>query len=357
MLRSVPVPPDPKPLKEAKVIKKLGNTVRVISWNREGEKKTREINGIDIDNFSLRASYGSGVKNLIKMLLWQLFLIYRLSFAKFDVVHSFDLDTALPAYIVSRIKRKKIVYEVLDAFYISRKLPNSLRGIAKKLEEFIANHSDAFIIVDDRRKKQLSVKKNPYILYNTVEDIYPLNCRFKRRKENLASYVGVLHEDRGIRQIIEVARRMPSWEFWIAGYGPLETFVRESANRIRNMTFFGKVPYETALNIEGCSDVIMAVYDPDVASNKFSSPNKLYEATMLGVPLVVSKGTGIDEIVNQNEIGLSVNYSDVEELIKALENIKKCKERFGKNARKVYLEKFSWDKFENTLTNIYATLK
>ena len=155
MLRSVPVPPDPKPLKEAKVIRKFGNAVRVISWNREGEKSARKVNGIDIENFSLKASYGSGVKNLIKMLLWQIFLLYKLSFTKFDVVHSFDLDTALPAYIVSRIKRKKFVYEVLDAFYISRKLPNSLRGIAKRLEEFIASHSDAFIIVDDRRKNQL----------------------------------------------------------------------------------------------------------------------------------------------------------------------------------------------------------
>lgn len=357
MLRSVPVPPDPKPLKEAKIIKELGNKVRIISWNREGSKGTEKIDGIDIDNFFLKAPYGSGVKNLLKMFLWQLFLFCKLSITNFDIIHSFDLDTALPAYIVSRVKRKKIVYEVLDAFYISRKLPYFLRKFAKKLEEFIANHADVFIIVDDRRKSQLSVKKNPYILYNTVEDLYPLDCKFQRKKENIASYVGVLHEDRGIRQIVNLAQKMQSWEFWIAGYGPLETFVRESSNRIKNIVFFGKVPYETALRIEGCSDVIIAVYNPDITSNKFSSPNKLYEATMLGIPLVVAKGTGVDEIVNQNGIGLSVNYGDIEELIDALESIKKFKEDFGRNARRTYLEKFSWGKFESTLRKIYEQLR
>jgi glycosyltransferase involved in cell wall biosynthesis len=51
------------------------------------------------------------------------------------------------------------------------------------------------------------------------------------------------------------------------------------------------------------------MYDPQVPNHRYSAPNKYYEAAMLGKPIVVAAGTGIDELVRRDGSGYVSEYS------------------------------------------------
>ena len=353
ILRSVDVPPDPKPLKVKRVLKKAGYDVKIISWKR----MFKDLRDPDSIYFELKSGYGKGLRNLFGMLTWNLFVFFKLLASNYDVVHAFDLDTGMSALLASKIKRKKIVYEILDLYSQSRRIPKILKRLADILERFVANRSDVLVIPDERRIDQIrniGIKRYPEVLYNTVEDIYPVECQ--RNGTRILSYVGILQPDRGVLEIARIIADIPNWRMVIAGFGPLEEKVRKLANEHDNLMFLGRVSHEKALEIEGCSDAILAVYKPSVENNRFSSPNKFFEALMLGVPLIVIKGSGIDEIVEKYGIGVVIGSMEPKEIQKALERIEKDGMNMAVKARKLYREKFSWSGFEETLLRIYRSL-
>jgi glycosyltransferase involved in cell wall biosynthesis len=54
-----------------------------------------------------------------------------------------------------------------------------------------------------------------------------------------ALYVGRLTREKGVEQVIEVARRLPELPVTVAGFGPLAELVASSAEEIPNLTFEG----------------------------------------------------------------------------------------------------------------------
>src|SRR5699024_8777049 len=100
---------------------------------------------------------------------------------------------------------------------------------------------------------------------------------------------------------------------------------------------------ETALNLYAQCDVMFAMYDPTVPNHKYSAPNKVYEAMMLGLPIIVAKGTGIDSLVKTERIGFAIDYSEEEfsNTIQYLINNKKVLEQFKSNSREAFSE-YSW---------------
>ena len=85
-------------------------------------------------------------------------------------------------------------------------------------------------------------------------------------------------------------------------------------------------------------------------------PNTLAEAFACGLPVIASKLGSMAEIVEDGVTGLHFepgNPVDFADKIKWLiEHPDKCRQ-MGKNARQVYLEKYTAEKNYETLMNIY----
>ena len=91
--------------------------------------------------------------------------------------------------------------------------------------------------------------------------------------------------------------------------GNLEKYVEDVAGRYSNIDYLGRVSYQEALRLYSACDLMFAVYDPAVPNHRYSAPNKVYEAMMLGKPLIVAKNTGFDVLIEKEGIGLSIEYS------------------------------------------------
>ena len=66
-------------------------------------------------------------------------------------------------------------------------------------------------------------------------------------------------------------------------------------------------------------------------------PNKLYEAVYCEMPLIVAKNTYLAQVVEEWGVGVTVDHKSVDELVKALNELKQnqaLREQIAENCRK-----------------------
>jgi glycosyltransferase involved in cell wall biosynthesis len=102
---------------------------------------------------------------------------------------------------------------------------------------------------------------------------------------------------------------------------------------------------------------MVVLYNLDYRYNQLSSPNKIFEAMMLGLPVI----TNMEPTLVNEEVGcgIVVDYNDIDQIKEAIvclrDNID-LRRRLGTNGRKVFLKKYNWTNMEQLLYNIYDEL-
>ena len=132
-----------------------------------------------------------------------------------------------------------------------------------------------------------------------------------------------------------------------------------SAAGLANVNWHGRVPYERALQLSAAADALFATYDPAIPNHRYASPNKLFEAMMLGKPVLVCANTNMDGIVSAVDCGLVLPYGDILALETALAHLAAdaaLRHRLGENARRAYEESYSWARMQARLYALYASL-
>lgn len=366
-LRSNPIAPDPRVEKEATSLTKNGFLVMMVGWDRENKYPVHEqkIFG-EVYRLKIKAGFAKGIKNIGHLFKWQigllLFLVKMRS--NYDYIHACDFDTIFPALICKILFGKRVVYDIFD-FYsdMLRKAPIFLRRAIKKVDLHLIGIADVVIIADEIRIEQIkgARPKKLVVIYNspTVDQLGETESIDEHDKFTIA-YVGLIQRERGIFEMIEVVKNHPEWKLILGGYGAEEGEVIEKIKSFDNIEFLGRIPYEQALQIYKSCDVMFATYDPSIPNHRYSSANKLFEAMMLGKPIIVAKNTGMDRIVEKYHLGFVVEYGNKKELEEAVTTVSKwdksIKDEFSMNTRRVYEDHFSWEIMENRLINLYKEL-
>ena len=359
ILRTTAIDPEPRVEKTAKWLQEAGFKITILGWDREGTSKNKEIiNGIAIERSKFKGKYGAGLGNLIGLVQFNIHILKRLFQSKPNIVHACDLDTLLPALIYCKITGNKLVYDIFD-FYAESRYVGKLKRIISQLERWACKKCDSVTIVHEKRIEQLepvldSTREKIEVIYNTPNEI---KVNVADVKSNYFCYVGVLHPDRGIKNVINVVKQIPTIRFIYAGYGPLENELALLSSNVTNIEFMGRVDYDTALRLEAGALAIIAFYDSSLGGNNlYAAPNKLFEALMLGKPLITSEGTLLADIVKSEDIGYVIPFGDEDLLGKTLLHIVQNPieiEQKGKRARYLYEIKYSAEIAKERLLGIY----
>ena len=365
--RSNPIDPDPRVEKEARALIQAGYSVQVIAWDRTAELPSREEkDGFTINRLSIPAEYAQGMGNLPALIRWEWGLLRWLfrQAKSFDVIHACDFDTVLPALLCKWIFRKKLIYDIFD-FYADhlRKTPALIKNLIRWLDLRTVNWADGVILVDEARKKQIKGTKPKHltILYNSPEDL--LSGSTPSSRKNTAKlqivYVGLLQFERGLMELLTVLEKHPDWHLDLAGFGGDTDVILEKASSLPNVTWHGRIPYQKTLQLTSRADVSFATYDPEIPNHQVASPNKIFEAMMLGIPIIAAAKTNMDQITEQTQSGLVIEYGDLQDLESALNSLAEdpdLRERLGNNGRKAYLGEYSWEIMARRLTDLYKNV-
>jgi glycosyltransferase involved in cell wall biosynthesis len=232
------------------------------------------------------------------------------------------------------------------------------------LDYRIINYADAVIIVDDVRREQIkeTTPQRLSIIYNSPEDSNSPISKTKSPAQGTInlSYVGLFQKERGLFEILSVMKKHPKWALDMAGFGGDEEAIHAVCTELQNVNWHGTVPYEKALELSARADSLFATYDPSIPNHRYSSPNKLFEAMMLGKPIIVARDTNMDKTVSKHDCGMIVNYGneiELEEALLKLANDPKLRKRLGDNARKAYDTHYSWNIMKSRLIELYLQVQ
>lgn len=350
---------------------KLGINVIVLSWIRDKSRNHPEViqlaNGVvRVKYYYKTAPFGKGLKNIINLIQFNRWIYHQLKNLRneYEIIHVCDLDVVLPAYLISKLHNKKIVYDIFDFYAHTHAMPLFLKKMVEWLEYKIISLVDIVIVCNEGRVNQIknARPKNCIVIHNTPDmNISVLPQKMIKGDKDLfrIAYTGTLAPEG--RLLFEISQQSPKHkkiEMHIAGIGPLTDYFVEMAQQHDNIFFYGLLSIEQALGLESECSLLFATYDPSIAINKFSAPNKVSEAMAFKKPIIVCRGTSADEVVQNHEMGLVIDYNADEfwKTVNYLADNKEVCEKMGINGRKAYDELYSWEIMESRLTKLYNSL-
>jgi glycosyltransferase involved in cell wall biosynthesis len=323
--------------KEIEVMKQGGYAVTVLSWDRDCKKSHHEHRagaGKYYEELQLRLKAPIGIKLLLILPIWWFFEFFWFMRIKWDIAHVLNFHSIIPGLIAGKLKRKPVIYEIVDSYEDMTALPNILRYFLIQVDRIFMRLASAVIIVDEAQE-------------NRVFTLFYAGRLHKARRLNLDKIVSAISSINNVKLII-------------AGYGDQVEEVEKWSHAMPNkIQFIGKISYDDALERSIAADLLFEVRDPVIPLHKYICGSKFLRAMSCGKPILVSKGTSAANKVYENNCGLVVDTHNIEEIKNAIimlrDNLELCRE-LGANGRKAYEERYSWEIMERRLLALYQGL-
>lgn len=370
IIRSNPVNPDPRVEKEAHTLLKAGYDVSIFCWDRNSKYKLRKVHmqvpagSIGIYRVGIPAQFGAGIKSLKPFILFQLTIFGWLikNRKEYEIIHACDFDTAFTAFLLTRLLKKKIIFDIFDYLYTRIEGKHKLfKRCIVFLQHKIINGADATIICSEKRKEQIkgSFPRILGVIHNSPQRREEIGNRFILDNNKVKIiYVGILQDYRYLKELAKLVIANNLLELHIGGFGKYEEYFRNLTLENRNVIYYGKLSYNETLELESKGDIMTALYDPSVDNHYYAAPNKFYEALMLGKPLIMIRNTGMADIVEKYDIGEVID-NNIESLEKGINNLVKRKAEWpiiSKKMQSLYEKDYSWEKMEKRLIDVYKNV-
>lgn len=354
---------DSRATKEIMALVEVGYRVKVFAWNRDGMAEIRcgdvfgDTETVEFVFYEAEASKGIGMRNISKLIGWFRWLRRQLDRTEgIFIVHACDLDCGICAWRYCVKNKIKLVYDIFDYYVDAHTMPQMLKALADYIETKVVDASDVTIICTEERREQIkNARPKRVIVICNSPDIQEVP-----RAENEYDYVycGTLTEKRLIGEILEDYPQHSRMRMAFGGYGVYADQAEKLAGQCERFAYFGALKYADVLDLEAKTAVLSAIYEPTLRIHRLCAPNKFYEALALGKPVIVCRGTGIDKIVEENGIGVVIDY-DVKafyEALTALLDDSVLRSEMGAKARKLYLSKYQWSAMKELLQSEYKGL-
>jgi glycosyltransferase involved in cell wall biosynthesis len=342
-------------------------SVACLGWNRDAiSDETIDNYIVKLELFNLRTSIWkpSQIRIFVRLIFFAppfwIWLFIKLLANRPKVVHACDLDSIPPCYLYKVLFRKKLVFDVFDRYAITfvPKKFKILYGIINFIEEFFSKRSDVLIVANGENVLK-SFQKKPSrceILLNYPDDnIIDETERIRKKDFFTIAFTGHIRRHRGLETLARVISELKDTQLLITGRIEDEPLFNE-IKKIPNVKYLGLVDDSELLQLVESSHILAAFYDPSFFSGNMPLPNKIFEAMLCNTPVVTNVA---QEIVNDTNCGIIVEYDNTEQLKQAMVTLKDNPElhkRLGDNGRKAFLEKYNWNVMEQRLLKVYESL-
>ena len=362
MLVSNDVVHDSRILKEAKALRAAGHTVAFIGWDRSGREPARTMwDGFDVYLVKTEGLMRLLGKDLFRNPLWWRRAVSIARHLAFDVVHCHDLDTLPIGIRLKEMAGTPIVYDAHEVFgyMIETDVPRPVVDYVFRMERRLAPQADMVIAVNEAVKEYIDrVSGHDSIVVRNSHELTLDAYRPPPGPPFTVIYLGTLHISRFILQAIDVVGEMPDVRLVLGGSKKLTPTVRERCARHSNTPFLGVVPNEQVLPMTLDSHAVLAMLDPGHRISKVGISNKMFEAMVTGRPCIVTEGLLMAEIVDHEECGLIVPYTNAgfRGAVERLRDDPALAERLGRNGLEAAKREYNWGAEQARLVRAYQDL-
>lgn len=284
------------------------------------------------------------------------------------IIHFHDPGFLVYAYLIKLFTNNSVIYDIHEDvpkdILLKSWIPYYRRIIFSKVYSFLERKMgrklDGLITVTDHILERIKkINRNSITIKNYP--IQPQKIDAWSNRKNQVIYVGAISKERGIFEMLELAGKLNKYKFIIAGKfatDKLEKEVRSNPNW-KNIEYLGIINSELRNNLLNESKLGFVLLQSTI-TYQHALPVKLFEYLSYGVPVVSSHLNILNEIILENNCGISIDIDDFN-LKKANNKIKELLSSEGnmleyhQNAIKT-IERYSWDnefkKYQEFLSQI-----
>lgn len=382
VVENLPVPFDRRVWQEANTLMENGAKVSIICPKMKGYTKSYEvINGIEIYRHSLpleaKGAWGYMLEYSMA-LFWEFFLSLKIYFKKrFHVIQGCNPpDLIFIVALFYKLLGVKYVFDHHDinpelyiAKYNKKGLFYKFLMFAERLTFATANYS----IATNESYKEIAIQrgKMPREKVQVVRSGPKLdrlklgdgNLQYKKGRQFLIGYVGVIGEQEGLDLLLESARyliaKRDDVQFAIIGGGTELEKIKQQAKDMNlgdYIDFYGRVDDATMVDILNTADICV---NPDrpTEMNNLSTMNKIMEYMALKKPIVqfdLKEGR-----LSAQEASLYANNTSTEDfadrIIWLLEK-PEARKKMGEFGYNRVINELSWNHESEKLINFYKNV-
>jgi len=290
-------------------------------------------------------------------------LFFYLLFRRFDAVCAIDLDTILPAYYISKLKRKPCVYDAHEYF---TELPEVIsRPKVKRIWGSVANRT-------------IPNLKYCYTVCASLSEVFEKeygtpfevirNVPFKKKKKKLKKveipillYQGVLNEGRGLAEMITAMVEIKNAKLWLVGEGDLSDELRELSKELAvedRVRFLGFVQPDELHEITPQASIGLNLLENQGLNYYYSLANKAFDYIQSGIPAIQMNFPEYQKINEQFEVAILIDNLKTETIVAAVNKLleeEKFYIRLVDNCKKA-AKTFVWEEESQKLLKFYKDL-
>lgn len=324
--------------------------------------------------------------NINSSIFNKLKFIYFLYSNKYIVHFYNNLGSSSVNKLLNLISSSNIIFHERGTVWNARDEEKEIyQSNASKAKIILANSHASKIMLIERfgiDEKKIKVIYNGFL--SRKEEFIPKEHNRYSQKFSVG-YIGRLDTPKGVHIFIEAAKRLPQYDFFVAGIGAWENKLKRIAEGYKNIYFVGRV--KEPLEFISQMDLIV------VPSIREPLGNTIIEAGFCKKAVIASNIDGIAEIIEnkisgillepKNELSFDklpkdavpipkvvvnpktqelqkpkeIDSGELSEAIKELEKDVVLRENYGRELYKIIKEKFTIENYFEELENIYMENK
>lgn len=309
-------------------------------------------------------------KGMFFYIEFQIRLFFYLLFHHSNVLVSNDLDTLLPNYLISTLKRQPLVYDTHELFCevpelqhrpLKRKIWKSVeRFIFPRLKHVFTVNDSIATLYKDEYKVNVGVVRNVPLLsgQNNTSKKTKQQLGIPLDKKIIILQGAGINVNRGAEEAVEAMQYLDNAVLLIIGSGDVIDLLKRLTVELHlsaKVLFIGKIPFQELRYYTQHADLGLTLDKGTNLNYKYSLPNKLFDYIHAGVPVLSSDLTEIKKIITSYDIGDCIDKHDPEHIAKKISTMLKEEAilQVWKKNTKIAAENLNWEKEEQQLIAVY----
>lgn len=288
--------------------------------------------------------------------------LYLLS-KKMDALCAIDLDTILPVYYISRLKKVKRIYDAHELFCEMKEIVTRPRIYKtwKRIEQKTVPHFTLGYTVNKLIAEEF--KKMYGVNYEVIRNIATKkidSLTLVNKPSNYILYQGAVNEGRSFETLIPAMKKVHT-PLFICGDGNLMQEVKRLVveNELTDKIFFkGMIAPAELEQYTAGAKIGITIFENNGLSNYYSLANRFFDYINYFIPQICVAYPVYKEINEKYEVALLVNDTREETLSNAINellNNTALWQRLHENCKKA-AEELNWENEEKKLIQFYDNL-
>lgn len=238
------------------------------------------------------------------------------------IIHCHDTLVLPLGVIVKLLTGAKLIYDAHELESNRNGLTKILSKMTLFVEKLLWRFINELIVVSPSIAKWYENnigEKETYIILNSpilenLEDSYDkdyLRNKFSIPKDDkIFIYIGGFVNGRGLDLLVESFKQSDvTSHLVLLGYGQLQNKLTKLANKYTNIHVHSAVPHEDVISVAKGADVGLCFIENVSLSDYYCLPNKLFEYSFSGLPILTSDFPDLSQVVHQYNLGKCCDLS------------------------------------------------